>query len=257
MTPTINEVKGHVRRRDSESGMALVLALVSLLLLTFLGLTLAASTSTELQIAANYRWSQMALYNALAGLDAARSAMAEVDNWADLVPRRTGVSWDPTTMTGDATKADLGLAIESTGTRSHEEYYCDTYGNGMGYGVILAPAGATDSFENATSYLTQPIPGAFTVWVRRPVRLNGLGQLEDVEDADALVVTSEGVAPAQAVTSTQALHRAVRFVEATFYSGTPHHGQGCGDRVGQVGGGAAGASMASCPTLGGERKGHR
>ena len=51
----------------SERGFALVLAILALMLLTFLGLTLAATTSTELKIASNYRWSQQARYNAEAG----------------------------------------------------------------------------------------------------------------------------------------------------------------------------------------------
>ena len=46
----------------TQSGFALVLALLALLLLTFLGLTLAVTTSTELQIATNYRWSEQARY---------------------------------------------------------------------------------------------------------------------------------------------------------------------------------------------------
>jgi len=52
------------QKRRSERGFALILAILSLMLLTFLGLTLATTTSTELQIATNYRWSQQALYNA-------------------------------------------------------------------------------------------------------------------------------------------------------------------------------------------------
>ena len=61
-----------VDRRPGERGFALVLAILSLMLLTFLGLTLATTTSTELQIATNYRWSQQALYNAEAGIESAR-----------------------------------------------------------------------------------------------------------------------------------------------------------------------------------------
>ena len=53
--------------KTGEGGFALILAILALLLLTFLGLTLAATTSTELQIATNYRWSQQALYNARSG----------------------------------------------------------------------------------------------------------------------------------------------------------------------------------------------
>jgi Tfp pilus assembly protein PilX len=40
-------------RARQESGFALIMALLSLMLLTFLGLTLAVSTSTETQIANN------------------------------------------------------------------------------------------------------------------------------------------------------------------------------------------------------------
>jgi len=50
--------------RGHERGFALILAILALMLLTFLGLTLATSTSTELRIATNYRWNQQALYNA-------------------------------------------------------------------------------------------------------------------------------------------------------------------------------------------------
>ena len=73
------------RRRDGQSGFALILAIMCLLLLTFLGLTLAASTTTELQIATNYRWSEQAFYNAEAGLEVAK-AYLKVLNVNTLVP---------------------------------------------------------------------------------------------------------------------------------------------------------------------------
>jgi len=68
-----------------ESGFALILALLALVLLTFLGLTLALTTSTELQIATNYRWSQQALYNAESGLEAGRALLRNM-NWALVLP---------------------------------------------------------------------------------------------------------------------------------------------------------------------------
>ena len=64
--------------RVAEGGFALILAMLSLLLLTFLGLTLAATTSTELQIASNQRWSQQARYNAEAGLQAAQIILRDI-----------------------------------------------------------------------------------------------------------------------------------------------------------------------------------
>ena len=73
---THEKTEGRGQRR--QAGFALILAILSLMLLTFLGLTLAATTSTELQIATNYRWSQQALYNAEAGLEAAKLLLAQV-----------------------------------------------------------------------------------------------------------------------------------------------------------------------------------
>ena len=67
---------------------------MALMLLTFLGLTLAATTSTELQIATNYRWSQQALYNAEAGIEAGKIILRNIPS---------AISWDtilPTVQRG-------------------------------------------------------------------------------------------------------------------------------------------------------------
>ena len=85
-------IKTHVPQTDPrarEAGMALVLAIMALMLLTFLGLTLAATTSTELQIATNYRWSEQARYNAEAGVEAGKVILIPA-----LSPRGP---WSPTT----------------------------------------------------------------------------------------------------------------------------------------------------------------
>jgi len=67
------------------------------MLLTFLGLTLATTTSTELQIATNYRWSQQALYNAEAGLEAARIVLSGIADpttgWATRLPAARPGTW--------------------------------------------------------------------------------------------------------------------------------------------------------------------
>ena len=88
----------HVPRthpRPREAGIALVLALMALMLLTFLGLTLAATTSTELQIATNYRWSEQARYNAEAGIEAGKVILRNIPSgtsWATILPtQRVGV----------------------------------------------------------------------------------------------------------------------------------------------------------------------
>jgi hypothetical protein len=84
-------------RARKQAGFALILAILSLMLLTFLGLTLAATTSTELQIATNYRWSQQALYNAEAGLQAAKLLLAQVSvvdgDFRNILPTARAGTW--------------------------------------------------------------------------------------------------------------------------------------------------------------------
>src|SRR6185503_6442223 len=95
MTPAFGlEKAAHDDR--SERGVALVLAILALLLLTFLGLTLTATTSTEVQIANNFRWSQQALYNAEAGMEAARRLITTATP-AVILPGFRPSSWDPQT----------------------------------------------------------------------------------------------------------------------------------------------------------------
>jgi len=66
--------------RDAR-GVALVLAMMAVLLLSALGLALAAATATELMIAANYRTAQEAFYAADAAAERALSELPSVANW--------------------------------------------------------------------------------------------------------------------------------------------------------------------------------
>ena len=70
----------------TEEGFALILAILALMLLTFLGLTLATTTSTELRIATNYRWNTQAVYNAEAGIEAGKRILQSL-NWARVAAR--------------------------------------------------------------------------------------------------------------------------------------------------------------------------
>ena len=108
--------------RSGERGFALVLAILSLMLLTFLGLTMATTTSTELQIATNYRWSQQALYNAEAGLEAARvvlSRTADVTTqWTPILPavRTSPASWLPGAAPLPSSRSSGGTSTAPTAT---------------------------------------------------------------------------------------------------------------------------------------------
>ncbi len=67
--------------RPAESGVALVLALMAVLLLSALGFTLVLTTSTEAMIAANYANAQEGLYAADAASERAMSGLLTVADW--------------------------------------------------------------------------------------------------------------------------------------------------------------------------------
>ena len=130
----MRETRETTRGRSGESGFALLLAILSLMLLTFLGLTLAATTSTELQIATNYRWSLQAFYNAEAGIEAGKRVLQTI-NWRAALPAARG-SWAPPTTTPVPT-TNQPVPPFAGGTRNFEMGLCDQRGFGAGYGVVL------------------------------------------------------------------------------------------------------------------------
>jgi hypothetical protein len=224
----------HDRNRDGrrgERGFALVLAILSLMLLTFLGLTMAATTSTELQIATNYRWSQQALYNAEAGLEVARVVLATVggnaQSWSAQLPvaRTTDPGWTP---------AAPGAPYGTQRGRDFERWECDSRGLGVGNGLVLSDG--TTFYENVTTYpnaTDKSLNGAFTVWVRRPLVANNDGTYKDESRNDVLLIVSEGVAPYTGDFAGQASallrsRQAVRVLETRFTLGLTNTVAPCG-----------------------------
>jgi hypothetical protein len=234
------------RVRAGEKGFALVLAILSLMLLTFLGLTLATTTSTELQIATNYRWSQQALYNAEAGLEAARVVLANVATTANgwqpqLPPARVG-PWNP----GAAPAVGGPVA-----GRDYDHAACDTRG-GIGYGRILVDNNGV-RYEDANAFLNQSLNGAFTVWIRRALVTDNGGQIADETRNDELVIVAEGVAPFAGVGDPTAVaftrsRQAVRLLETRFTLVMAAAGEPCGigKSMGQEGGSPMGENFNPC-----------
>ena len=191
MTPTFRGREGR-----GESGFALILAILALMLLTFLGLTLATTTSTELQIATNYRWGQQALYNAEAGLEAAKVLLSNPPvadpTGLTVLPQPRTVPWALNTPA-----APLDAAVAS---RDFENDDCDRRGGGgnglgMGYGRVLQD-GAGTLYQNVSTFAGQQLDGTFTIWIRRGLVPNPLtGLFLDSTDNNTAVVTVEGTAP--------------------------------------------------------------
>jgi hypothetical protein len=261
------------KARGAESGFALILAILALMLLTFMGMTLATMTSTELQIATNYRWSQQALYNAEAGLEYGKALMRNM-NWSLVLPApREGGGVGCTNATNASFKCWRPLTVvpslpaeappyarpdpHGNPTRNFENSSCDKYGGGMGFGIVLDDGGANPApYQNVTTAGAgiPPLNGSFTLWVRREVMFNTDGSFSDAPAASDLtvVLTSEGTAPYTGETSNLAMtqtNRAIRVLEATLSRtlSTP-----CGTRGGQVGGGPEGSNFSPCDPITGD-----
>ena len=202
-------------KRDTrgEAGFALIVAILALMLLTFLGLTLALTTSTELQIATNYRWGQQALYNAEAGLEVARAVMIRVGDGQLLLPEARSVTWNP-----DSPPSPYGPspAPRFTANRNFEGSACDKWGNGTGYGQVLTdPNNAANPLENTSTAFGQTLNGGFTVWIRRELVLTG-STFSDNPVGENVTITSEGSAPFRGdIGAFQRANQASRRLEAT------------------------------------------
>jgi hypothetical protein len=211
-------VTSRQKRPAAQAGFALVVALLALVLLTFLGLTLALTTSTELTISTNYRWNQQALYNAEAGLEMARALLARVGDGQLVLPESRTGSWVPVTNAAWTPTPPLPRFTSGI-TRNFEGSACDRFGNGAGYGQVLVdPNNPGRPYENITQPVgtagTDPrLNGAFTVWVRRDL-LYSAGLASDNPVGENIIVTSEGTAPFGSQTVFTRANRAIRRLES-------------------------------------------
>ena len=62
--------------RQSESGSAFVISILVLFVLSVLGMALMLTTTTETDISVNYRWGEMAFFNADAALEYGKNILA-------------------------------------------------------------------------------------------------------------------------------------------------------------------------------------
>lgn len=255
---TASEEAGNVMRktiRDAgadgrgERGIALVLAILVLMLLTFLGLTLAVTTSTEFQIATNYRWSQQALYNAEAGLEVAKRYLRNVARWDVFLPPAQSpvVPGTPAAYCADPNYMAAGPWGEAT--RTCELSNCDRVGN-SGYGIVLWDKTFTTPFQNFPSFFIGAVApgvgfvnGSFTVWARRPLERDGTGNLIEHQADDRVVLTVEGTAPSSGTSDFAVANRAVRYLEVMLDRIEPSD---CENRSGQIGAGPSGAGFDQC-----------
>jgi PilX N-terminal len=199
--------------RGDSAGFALILALLALMLLTFLGITLTTTTSTELQVAANYRWSQQAYYNAEAGLEAAKVILRRVQDPNQILPVARSTTWSEYTANPTAPGT---TAVSTRATRNFENFRCDNRGNGVGYGAVVDDNGVGSPYENVRTIFGKTLQGGFTLWVRRPLSAPALGTLTDNPGNQNVIITAEGVAP-----DPRSPNRSIRVLETTFLISQP------------------------------------
>lgn len=244
-------VSRRTKRMTSESGVALVVALLALTLLTLLGITMSVTTSTEQQISANYRWSQQASYNAESGLEIARNYLRQFE-WNMVLPTarnaaqmvappvwagRNGPSGEPNRSFQGA---DCDLATGPGG---------ETRG-GVGYGVVLDIPTQTNPFQNTQYYMGYGINGTYTIWIRRPLQWDVAGnRMVDMATNDMAIVTVEGTAPFLEGESGSAFalnRRAIKIVETVL-----RRNAGCNDEnnPASAGGGPLGANYSGCNAI--------
>lgn len=231
------------RATSGEAGFALILALLTLMLLTFLGLTLATTTSTELQIATNYRWSQAAWYNAEAGIEIGKRFLRQQE-WQTLLPaaRPSPIPTPPYTPTAASRPTPLQSrpGPYNEASRNFEGWDCDTDQN-QGYGVVLDHPTLAYPFQNISQYLGQTLNGSFTLWIRRD-----FSQATSIDETrnDMLYLTAEGTAPFQtAVSAFAAQNRAIRYIQFKLQRFIPGD---CENRAAQQGAGPTGAGFDQC-----------
>lgn len=245
-------------REGRQAGFALVLAILSLMLLTFLGLTLAATTSTELQIATNYRWSQQALYNAEAGLEAAKLLLAQVarvdGNFQNILPNPRNGNWDYG-ITGVGSGPPVPVPAARSGLRDYERMGCADR-SGVGFGrVLTAPAGTPQpgDYQDVSAYMQSQLNGAFTIWVRRETQVGApcgaAGKFCDDKSSFNVVVTAEGIAPFSSQTGVfEQTNQARRTLEMSLTL-LVNQGNRCQGLAGQEGLGATGENFDPCSPL--------
>jgi hypothetical protein len=232
---------------QDERGFALVLALLALMLLTMLGLTLATTTTTELQIATNYRYSQQAYYNAEAGIELGKRYLRMIPEWRAILPPARSAQNIKDGITPTPYLARTGPAGEAS--RNLELLECDSAVS-SGYGVVLDDPTEPFPFQNSSTFLGETLNGTFTLWVRRPVLVDGTGDYFDDPEDTRLTLTAEGTAPyGQALAASQAASakRAVRYLEVVVERDPP---AGCqDDRGSQAGGSPSGANFDQCDPI--------
>jgi hypothetical protein len=191
--------------RASDSGSAFVISILILFILSVLGMALMLTTRTETDISVNYRWGEMAFFNADAALEYGKNVLAAYairdGDLRNALPPPRG----PGQMGAPPVDAIACADPSSAGCRDYQ-YSLDQGANKVFIGRVLrdlanlplqydfrAPI-AQDARGDIDNDGTEDVQGTVTIWIRRPI-----SGAEDYGftggESDQAILTAEGTAP--------------------------------------------------------------
>jgi hypothetical protein len=211
-------------RGASENGSAFVISVLILFVLSVLGMALMLTTTTEKDIAINYRWGEQAFFNADAALEYGKNVLGDhllkdgsfefilPPARADATVADSGQPW------GAARPNDTDACVDpsSPGCRDYQYFvdHCPPGGGGPCVRVYIGkvllrpdltlaqydfrlPGGVVAGDVDGDG--TADLDGTFTLWVRRPVVGTHDYGVRDAANPsglhDRVILTAEGTAP--------------------------------------------------------------
>jgi hypothetical protein len=169
-----------IRNRPAEAGIALLISIFVLLLISVVGIALIVSSGTESALAGNYRAATGVYYASLAGLEEARGRLLarnpnSFSNTANFLPP-PGTQWDIGYVRyvlnpGPADPPDTFSAYPDG--EYDQEFGAGALRNASGAGTVAT----TQSVWNIAPLNALPVPGPLYKWVRiNPISEVSLGQ---------------------------------------------------------------------------------
>jgi len=197
----------------AERGSAFVISILVLFVLTVLGLALMLTTTTETDISVNYRWGEMAFFNADAALEYGKNVLASYavldGDFRDALPPPRA----PADMGGKPTDTvDCGDP-SAAGCRDYQYFIDQDDGTRIYIGRVLRDPTTNEALQfdfrdpgngirgDLDGDGTIDIEGTVTLWVRRPIvgdsdyGYDDTGALPEGIAHDIVILTAEGTAP--------------------------------------------------------------
>jgi hypothetical protein len=195
-----------IEKRAGSAGSAFVISILVLFVLSVLGLALMLTTTAEKDISVNYRWSEMAFFNADAGLEFGKNVLAgyvlrDGDFRLALPPARTAGQMNnpPEALCAPAAPGcrDYQFNLPQGGVTLYiGRVLRDQNGRLLQYDFRNPAPG--DLRGDVDGDGTIDVSGSVTIWVRRPIQGNadyGALGTPSADRHDRAIITAEGVAP--------------------------------------------------------------